>query len=149
MDEVNKSLLNTLVLKRFCGEEYYPIDSAGWSIWNSTVLCVEMWFQEGRNLHEDTEYLAQEPGWELYFSIPSMNGDDVKPGLVLEKKDISDGTHFYYCEHQPTLNNHLEVLDRDGDRLLLRITGECCDVNYYDGSKGNNVLEITAWMEKA
>ncbi len=28
------------------------------------------------------------------------------------------------------------------------ICGECCDVNYYDGSKGNDVLEITAWIDK-
>lgn len=141
--------LNTLILKRFCGEEYYPIASARWSIWDAETFCVEMWFEEGRNLHEDTEELAESPGWELYFSIPPMKEEDVKAGMVLEEKDNKpDETHFYYCEHLTTLNNHLEVLDRDGDRLLLRITGECCDVNYYDGSKGNNFLEITAWIDK-
>ena len=49
----------------------------------------------------------------------------------------------------PTENSRLEVLDRDGDRLLLKITGECCDVSCYDGSKGNNTLEMTAWIKKA
>lgn len=29
---MTKDTLNTLVLKRFCGNEYYPIDSANWSI---------------------------------------------------------------------------------------------------------------------
>ena len=146
---MTKDTLNTLVLKRFCGNEYYPIDSANWSIDDSTTLGVEMWFKEGRNLHEDTEELAQEPVWELYFTISPMNEENVKPGMVLEEKDNhADETHFYYCEHQPTLNNHLEVLDRDGDRILFRITGECCDVNYYDGSKGNDILEITAWIDK-
>ncbi len=146
---MHDDMLNTLIIKRFCGEEYYPIESAGWSIWDSTTFCVEMWFQEGRNLHEDTEELAQEPGWELYFTIPSMDEEEVQSGMVLEEKNnIADETHFYYCEHLPTLNNRLEVLDRDGDRILFKITGECCDVNYYDGSKGNNLLEITAWIDK-
>ena len=78
-----------------------------------------------------------------------MDEEEVQSGMVLEEKDnIADETHFYYCEHLPTLNNRLEVLDRDGDRILFKITGECCDVNYYDGSKGNNLLEITAWIDK-
>ena len=55
---------------------------------------------------------------------------------------------MYYCEHYPTEKNRVEVIDRDGDRLLLKISGECCDVNYYDGSKGNDELEITLWVDK-
>lgn len=142
-------MLNTLILKRFCGEEYYPLESASWSIWDSETFCVEMCFEEGRNLHEDTRELGESPCWELYFNIPPMDEEDVKPGMVLEEKDNKeDETHFYYCEHLPTSDNHLEVLDRDGDRIFLKITGECCDVNYYDGSKGNNILKITAWIEK-
>ena len=141
--------LNTLILKRFCGEEYYRLQNASWSIWNGSVLCVEMWFAEGTNLHEDTEYLEEEPGWELYFNLPEENEDCVKTGMVLtDTENREEETHFYYCEHLPTVNNRLEILDTDGTRLLLRITGECCDVNYYDGSKGNNSLELTAWIDQ-
>ena len=146
---MNRDIPNELIIKRFCGEEVYPLESAAWSIWNSAVLCVEMWFEEGKNLHDDTKALAQAPGWELYFNIPPMDEEDVKPGMVLEEKDNrTDETHFYYCEHLPTRNNRIEVLGRDGDRLLLKITGECCDINFYDGSRGNDILEITAWIDK-
>ena len=142
-------MLNKLILKRFCGEEYYPVQSASWSIWRDRTFCVEMWFTEGENLHEDTEYLEQEPGWELYFDVPSITEESLQPGFVLEQKDIiEDETHFYYCEHLPTFDNRLEILDREEDRLLLKVTGTCCDVNYYDGSKGNNELEITLWIDK-
>ena len=128
---MNHNMLNTLILKRFCGDEYYPIESARWSIWEKTTFCVEIGFKEGTNLQEDTEYLAQKPLWELYFNIPPTDEAEVKPGMLLEEKDnCEDETHFYYCEHFPTLNPRLEVLDRDGDRLLFRITGECCDVNF-------------------
>ena len=138
--------LGTLTIKRFCGEEYYPLDSASWSIWDGRVFCVEMNFGEGTGLHEDTEYLAQEPLWELYFDMPSP---EVEVGTVFtDEQNREDETHFYYFEHYPTEKNRVEILDMDGDRLLLKITGECCDVNYYDGSKGNDELEITLWIDK-
>lgn len=140
---------DTLILKRFCGEEYYPLETAAWSVYSNTTFCVEMQFAEGTNLHEDTAELDEMPGWELYFNIPPMTEEDIRPGMSLEDKDCrEDETHFYYCEHLPTANSHLEVLDRKDDRILVRITAECCDVNYYDGSKGNNGLEITAWIDK-
>ena len=68
---MENEILGTLTIKRFCGEEYYPLDSASWSIWDGRVFCVEMNFGEGTGLHEDTAYLAQEPLWELYFDMPS------------------------------------------------------------------------------
>lgn len=95
--------MNELMIKRFCGEEVYPLESAAWSIWNSAVICVEMWFEEGKNLHDDTRKLAQAPGWELYFNILPMDEEDVKPGVILEEKDNrADETFFYYCEHLPS-----------------------------------------------
>ena len=146
---MNDIKLNTLILNRFCGEEYYSIQSASWSIWDGRTLCVEMWFEEGLNLHEDTDYLAQEPGWELYFDVPSITDEMLKPGMILgDTENIEDETHFYYCEHLPTYNNKLEILGREDDKILFKITGECCDVNYYDGSKGSDTLEITAWIDE-
>ncbi len=136
----------TLVIRRFCGEEYYPLQSGTWSIWDGRVFCVEMDFGEGTCLHEDTEYLAQEPLWELYFDMPSP---EVEVGTIFtDEQNREDETHLYYCEHYPTEKNRVEVLERDGERMLLKITGECCDVNYYDGSKGNDELEITVWLDK-
>ena len=141
-----ENMMDKLILKRFCGEEYYPLESASWSIWKDHLL-VEMNFTAGENLHEDTEYLEQEPSWELCFTLE--NEKLLVPGLVLENKDNEENeTNFYYCEHNLTYDNRLEILDREDDRLLLKITGICCDVNYYDGSKGNDSLEITLWIDQ-
>ena len=59
----------------------------------------------------------------------------------------ADGS-FYYLEHQPTRNNRMEILARDGNRLKIRVSGSTEDVNYYDGSKPENRLQLTAWFEK-
>ena len=53
-----------------------------------------------------------------------------------------------YCEHQPTVENKVEVLEVKGNSLLLRITAKTIDVNFYDGSKPMNELEVVAWFSK-
>ena len=135
-----------LTLKRFCGDELYPLTSSKWFIIDNT-LWINLTFSQGMQLHEDTEYLAEEPTWELSFEI-----DDetiLKKGSVLENANESDeDAYLYYCEHNPTYKNRLEILDSIDGKLLVRISAECCDINYYDGSKGNDILEFTAWIEK-
>ena len=42
----------------------------------------------------------------------------------------------------------VEVLEVDRNRLLLRVTGKTMDVNFYDGSKPMNELEVVAWFRK-
>ena len=138
--------IHMLAIKRFCGDELYPLESSKWYIIGHT-LWIDLAFAQGSQLHEDTEYLAEEPTWELSFKI-----DDetiLKKGTVLENANESDeGAYLYYCEHNPTYKNRLKILDRIDDKLLVRISAECCDINFYDGSKGNDVLELTAWVEK-
>lgn len=135
-----------LTLKRFCGIELYPLESSKWYIFGNT-LWIDLTFAQGVQLYEDTEYLAEEPTWELSFKI-----DDetiLKKGLVLENINESDeDAYFYYCEHNPTYKNKLKILDSVDDKLQVQISAECCDINFYDGSKGNDVLEFTAWIEK-
>lgn len=107
--------LNTLILKRFCGEEYYPIESARWSIWDAETFCVEMWFEEGRNLHEDTEELEDVTvtgGWfsvqgtlltrlseehvkAEIFEIKGISADVAVAVKFLEKMDAATTDHFY------------------------------------------------------
>src|SRR5262249_21361250 len=55
-------------------------------------------------------------------------------------------TNFYYCEHEGTENNLIQILKSDGDRLLLRLTGETIDVNFYDGSKPPTKLRVETWF---
>lgn len=136
-----------LILKRFCGDEIYPLANANWCI-SGGELKIDMRFSRGTQLHEDTKYLAEEPSWWIYFS--NITDDSIlKKGLVLENSNESEDDAFlYYCEHNPTYHNRLEILDRINDQLLIRLSAVCCDVNYYDGSKGTNKMEITAWISQ-
>ena len=147
---------NYLTLKRFCGEEKYPVESANWYIiegdgtWDDPyMLCLEMEFSEGEELHEDTENLEAEPSWEISFSSLKLTEEDLKAGfkMELENEDDEDSL-FYYCEHQPTFENKMEILEVKGDSLLIHITGKTTDVNFYDGSKPMNELDIIVWFEK-
>lgn len=49
-------------------------------------------------------------------------------------------TNFYYCAHESTERNHIEILAVDGSTLRVRLRGETVDVNYYDGSRPPTVL---------
>ena len=136
---------NELILKRFCGEEYYEIDNSSWRIDNNHLF-LELNFKEGTNLHEDTKELNESPSLDLYFKTV-ISESDIKKGLVCDEIDNAN-TYFYYCEYNDVFNTKLEVLDRIEDKVLFKIICECCDVNYYDGSKGNNTLEVTTWVLK-
>lgn len=57
---------DTLILKRFCGEEQYTLLRGTWSI-DDGVLSIVLSFGSGINLHEDTEDMTEEPDWNLYF----------------------------------------------------------------------------------
>ena len=135
-----------LTIKRFCGDELYPLESSKWYTIRNT-LWIDLAFAQETQLHEDTEFLAQEPTWELSFKID--NETILQKGSVLENANEADeDALLYYCEHNPTYKNRLEILDRVDDKLQVRISAECCDISFYDGSKGNDVLEFTAWIEK-
>lgn len=135
-----------LKVMRFCGVELYPLSHAKWYVSGNTMW-INMSFSEGIDLHKDTEFLAQEPTWELSFKINSEN--EIKSGVIFENANESDeDAVFYYCEHTPTYKNRIEIVERQNDNIFVRISGECCDINYYDGSKGNDILEITAWINK-
>lgn len=146
---------NILTLKRFCGDEHYPVIEAEWYIidgdgtWDDpTSLWLEMNFGEGNDLHEDTKTLEAEPSWEVSFSNLTLTKEDLKPGLVMGNKNEEQDSEaiLYYCEHQPTIDNWMEILEVNGDSLLIKVTGKTMDVNFYDGSKPLNELEVTAWF---
>ncbi len=153
----NKNEGRFLTLKRFCGEEKYPIRSAEWYImegdgtWDDPyTLCLEMDFGEGVDLHEDTKTLKAEPSWEVSFPALKLSRWKLLPGFTmkLENEEEDEEAIFYYCEHQPTICNKVKVLRVWGNSLLLHITAKTEDVNFYDGSKPKNELELTAWFTK-
>ncbi len=106
---------NYLVLKRFCGEEKYPVETAKWYIlegdgtWDDpSTLWLELTFGKGINLHEDTIELGAEPTWEVPFSDLELTQAHLKSGFTM-------------------------IMENE-------------DVNYYDGSKPKNELEVIAWF---
>lgn len=157
---------NVLYMMRFCGMEEYALKSAVWYIIEGDGteddpdgFYLDMKFERGRVLHEDTHdeehpSMDAEPFWELSFS--NVHSPAIAPtivpqvGLCMEQPNKEHDVYgnLYYWEHQPTLDNKMEILAADGDRFLIRLTGITEDVNYYDGSKAKSTLQITAWFEK-
>lgn len=148
-----------LTLKRFCGEEHhYPIKQASWSIYydedlEMNNLCLLIEADYGTVLSEDTESLAAQPNWELNFIDKKLSKEAIKAGF---RAEIPDGyeddlngyiTNFYYCEHEQTDDNIIEILAVDNNRLLIRLQGETTDVNFYDGSKPLNKIFAETWFE--
>jgi len=146
-----------LILDRFCGREIHPITSATWSLYRDDeldrmTLTVHLEAGPGTKLHEDTQELDAEPFWELNLVERDLSHSELCPGAkfsIPEGYDESRGGHltnFYYCEHESSDKNSIEVLAVDGDRLLLRLTGETIDVNFYDGSKAPTRLLVEGWF---
>lgn len=153
---------NVLYMLRFCGMEEYALKSAVWYIIkcdgtadDPDLFCVDMKFERGRVLHEDTHneelpFMDAEPFWDLSFQSAQMPTIIPEVGLCLELPNERHEVYANLCywEHQPTLDNRLEILAAQGDRFLIRLTGVTEDVNYYDGSKPKSTLQITAWFDK-
>lgn len=146
---------NILYLTRFCGVEQYPVRTATWNIIEGDgtkddpdMLCLELTFGIGNGLHEDTVKLKAEPSWEINFYSVEIPVSSLLPGFCLEqpnqRKDV-DG-NLYYTEHQPTTDNRMEIVEVDGTHLKIRLTGITDDVNYYDGSKPQNTMQLVAWF---
>lgn len=145
--------MNKLILKRFCGEEIYPVKNATWRIldgdgtWDDPYsLWLEITCGPGKNLSEDTKSLDAEPNLDISFYAVTLREEGIKAGFIMENQNEEDESDalMYYCAHQPMRKNQMEVLEREGDVLVIRLTGETTDVNYYDGSKPDNTIEITA-----
>lgn len=151
--------MEKLKLTRFCGEEYYPVKEAVWRYFEGDKeedepdqLCLDISMEAGENLSEDTAGLNASPSWEVNYS-GSFDKNDIRQGFKAHFLDSLDEayeeelTNFYYCEHEPSWNNTIEVLDKDENgRLRIRLTGEITDVNYYDGSKPSNKIYLETWF---
>ena len=151
----------TLFLDRFCGREEYPVEAATWCLYRDdgfddeevSNLCLCVRASAGTKLHEDTETLGARPRWEVNLVQAHLERDDLAPGAVFEipegYDESRDGhlTNFYYCEHEGSERNRIEVLAADDDRLRIRLTGGTVDVNFGDGSKPATSLSVECWFE--
>lgn len=148
-----------LVLERFNGFEIYPIELAEWNLYKDEQIgMMNLWIslsaRQAIVQQEDTKDLNAEPHWKLNLVEPNLAESSITPGFtgtILESYDESRGgwiTNFYYCEHEGTDKNTIEVVAVDGDRVQFRLSGETVDVNYYDGSKPTTKLLTDIWFER-
>ncbi len=148
---------NVLYLTRFCGVEQYPIQAAAWHLIagdgtedDPDTLCLDITCKAGNSLHEDTAQLEAEPIWSICFQSVHIPVSALQPGFCLEQPNPRGDTdgNLYYTEHQPTTDNRMEIIEADGARLKIRLNGITQDVNFYDGSKPQNILQLTAWFDR-
>jgi hypothetical protein len=146
-----------LILDRFCGREVHPITKAAWNLYQdqslgAPTLCLLVEAGPGTVLHDDTKSLSAQPFWEINLVEPGLSRSALTTGATFTVPvgyDESRGgyvTNFYYCEHVCTDKNTIEILREEDTRLLIRMTGETIDVNFYDGSKPPTKLSVQAWF---
>ncbi len=145
---------NTLILRRFCGEESFKITDATMMAWRNDDGGIDVNFEietdpEPIQTREDTKELRAKPGAEITLAVPSFDPDAlVGRSFRIPKAHTDDENDFtgrlYYCEHEGVGSNHVEILKQEADQFHVRWTGETCDVNFYDGSKPPTKIEIDA-----
>lgn len=159
MNQLSSPKNPILVLERFNGFESYPIELAEWNLYTDEENeAINLWISLSAGIaiaqQKDTQSLNAEPLWELNLVESSLSEDSIKPGFratISASYDDNRGgwiTNFYYCSHEGTDKNTIEIVEVDGDRIRFRICGETVDVNYYDGSKPATKLLANVWFER-
>lgn len=148
-----------LILDRFCGQERYSLAVARWNMYfdneiGLTNFCIVAEAGRGRVIHDSDEDFFAEPWWELNCYVEGASSEVPAAGSQFEiprgYAPEFDGyvTNLYYFSHEETNNNVIKVLDVECDKLLLHITGEITDPNFYDGSKPRSSLFVEAWFQR-
>ncbi|MFF2011698.1 hypothetical protein ACFVWY_21820 [Streptomyces sp. NPDC058195] len=150
------------VLHRFNGDEVYRLGEAvvrvlrsdeGGAGGEGAGRGVTVWFEaladpEGARRCADTAEAGMVPSAEVGVGMAEAEADiDRLVGRTFLMPGVPEGEDsalslLYYFEHEPLRANRITVVSRDGDRLRLRWTGECDDVNFYDGSKPPTRIEV-------
>lgn len=151
-----KPTLGILFMKRFNGIEQYQVKETFWNLYNDAgmiTLCLSLSSDKAIEQEEDTASFFGLLSWELNLIDEKLADNKLQAGfsaVIPEAYDESkEGwiTNFYYSSHEGSDNNKIEILDRKDDQLLLKLTGEIMDVNYYDNSKPKSQLLLEAWFE--
>jgi hypothetical protein len=145
-----------LSLNRFNGQEQFAISEAVMRVSeNNDYFNLNFEIETDEKplkTLSDTKDLYAHPNAEFNVRIKDFS----RHSLVGERFTISNGydeetgeylTRLYYCEHQETDDNVIEIIDQKENKFRVIITAKCVDVNYYDGSKPPTEIEIDAWFE--
>ena len=157
MSQVTSKNNQILLMKRFNGDEKYRIQAATWNLYNDNEkmnLCLLIESDEAIAQSEDTASYFQMLNWELNLVEKSLEDSQLQSGFTANIPEAYDEdgdgwiTNFYFVEHQGSENNKIEIIERQGDQLLIRVSGEIPDVNFYDGSKPHATLLVETWFTK-
>lgn len=147
-----------MLLKRFNGDELYPIARAEWNLykhperghWN---LWISLDTDFAVSQREDTVGLNGQPKWEINWIEGNLTTANLIPSFkreipngYVELPGITRHTNFYYCSHEDTDDNTIEILAVDGDRLKIELQGTTIDVNHYDDSKPRTKIKVVTWF---
>ena len=143
-----------LWINRFLGLEIYRIDIAKWNLYRDKEdgrmnFWIYLKSRTPIKQFEDTEYTIMQPSWELNLVEPSVEIAEGFVASIPTSYDEQRGgwiTNFYSGSHGGSEENTIKVLQRDGDRLLIRLTGEIVDPNFYDDSKPRSQLLVETWF---
>lgn len=148
--------LEELWVNRFLGLEIYHIETAEWNLYeNESDDRMNLWLRldcdKAVKQFEDTKYTITVPNWEINLIEPKIDLAAGFEAVVPESYDESrEGwiTNFYAKCHEGSEKNTIRVVKSDGDRLLIRLTGETIDPNFCDGSKPRSSLLVETWFTK-
>ena len=151
-----KPALEELWVNRFLGLEVYHIETAEWNLYHDEEdgrmnLWVRLDCDRAIKQFEDTEYTNTIPNWEINLIESEIVIAEGFEATVPEGYDESRGgwiTNFYAGSHDGSDKNTVRILEVDGDKLLLRLTGEIVDPNFYDDSKPRSKILVETWFTK-
>ena len=144
--------MNTLKLHRFNGTETFSISSANIYAWEDRgkyCLNFEIETEEALETVEDTAEMEAEPSAEITLRLDNLKVSELE-GQSFEVKnalneEIDDFvTNLYYFEHQGINNNFIIVKSVNEDQFIIDWKGTTTDINYYDGSKPEAKVEVSA-----
>ena len=156
IDPAYSPKIDELWVNRFLGLEIYHIESAEWNLYRDEEdgrinLWIHLDCDKAISQFEDTDYTNTIPSWELNLleqEIEVIKGFEAN---IPEGYDESRGgwiTNFYAGSHDGSDKNTIRVLEVEGERILLRLTGEIVDPNFYDDSKPRSSLLVETWFSR-
>jgi hypothetical protein len=144
-----------LTLNRFNGQEQFSISKATiFQYEEDGVFELNLEIETNEKPIKtlpDTKELNAQPNAEFIvhldvFSWENLVGKSFSIPQGYDEESEEYLTRIYYCEHQETDDNVIEIKEQQANQFRVVITATCVDVNYYDDSKPRTKIEIDAWF---
>jgi hypothetical protein len=148
--------VGVLTLNRFNGQEQFSVSEA--RIFQSEDDGIfELNFdietdEKPIKTLSDTKDLNARPNAEFIVRLKNFAWNDLVGKCFTIPQGYNEETdeyltRLYYCEHEGTNDNVIEIIGRNNDDFHVNIKASCTDVNHYDNSKPRTKIEIDAWFK--